>query len=353
MNSEELLNLRLYNQLLSNHNLKDPVDVVNYMCAMQSQSLDMAKWAIGSRLQKNSRKSIIDALNKGEIIRTHILRPTWHFIAAEDIYWMNELSYPRLKPVYQYYSKMLKTEESIIYRYLHHVESLLEGCKHLTKQEIGTKLKDSGLELDDNNLSVLLSFAELEGIIVNGRLEGNKQTFTLLKEWVPYRESISKEEALERLANKFFRSHGPATLQDFVWWSGLTINDCRNALEMIKPSFISEMVNGRECWMAYNIMNPPSDIDSARLLAPFDEFVISYKNRSEIFDSEHLRKVVTKNGIFSPTIMLNGKVIGTWRKRMKKNSPEIVLTFFNKENKKVVNLFETERKRLEEFYKMS
>lgn len=353
MNSEELLNLRLNNQLLSDHNLEDPVEVVNYMCAMQSQSLDMAKWAIGSRLQNSSSKTITDALNTGKIIRTHILRPTWHFISAEDIYWMNDLSYPRLKPVYQYYAKMLKANVSTIYSYINHVEKVLEGCKHLTKQEIRVNIKEAGIDLDDNNLSVLLSFAELEGIIVNGKLDGNKQTFTLLKEWVPYRENISKEEALKRLAYKYFSSHGPATLQDFVWWSGLTVTDCRNAMEMIKSDFISEMVNGREFWMKSSIISPILEIDTALLLAPFDEFLVSYKDRSEIFDSGHLREIVAVNGIFSPTIMFKGKVIGTWRKKMKKKRPEIVLTFFNKENKKVVNLFEKERKRLEDFYKIS
>ncbi|HBT84822.1 MAG: winged helix DNA-binding domain-containing protein [Fermentimonas sp.] len=352
MNSSELLNLRLYNQLLSTHNLKDPIEVVSYMCAMQSQALDLAKWAIGSRLKVSCNKSVTDALNSGEIIRTHILRPTWHFVTAEDIYWMYELSYPRLKPVYQSYAKMLNTDESFLYSYLPRIERLLRDGRHLTKQEIGNKLKDAGFELDDNNLSVLLSFAELEGIIVNGRLDGNKQTFTLLEEWAPKRKSITRDEALKRLADKFFRSHGPATLQDFVWWSGLTLTESRKALEMNNSLFVSEMVNGRECWMANDIKTPPSYNDSALLLAPFDEFLVSYKDRSEIFDSEHLRKVVTKNGIFSPTIMLNGKVIGTWKKIMKRNNPEIVLSFFEKINMSVISLFEPERKRLDEFYKV-
>lgn len=351
MNIEELLNLRLYNQLLSTHNLKEPVDVVNYMCAMQSQALDLAKWAIGSRLKGSTSKSVTDSLNSGEIIRTHILRPTWHFVSAKDIYWMYELSYPRLKPVYRSYAKMLKADESLLYSYLHHIEGALEGGEHLTKQQIGNKLKEVGLKLDDNDISLLLSFAELEGIIVNGKLANNKQTYTLLNEWVPDRKNISRDEALKQLANNFFRSHGPATLQDFVWWSGLTITECRNAIEMIRPGFISETINKREFWMANDIKTPPSDTDSALLLAPFDEFVVSYKDRSEIIGNEHLRKVVTKNGIFSPTVMLNGKVIGTWRKTVKKNKPEIVLSFFDKVNKSVANLFEPERKRLEEFYR--
>lgn len=351
MNSSELLNLRLFNQLLSTHNHKEPVEVVKYMCAMQSQALDLAKWAIGARLPESNNKDVTDALNRGDIIRTHILRPTWHFVAAEDIYWMYELSYPRLKLVYQSYAKMLKADETLLYSHLPYIENILIDGEHLTKQEIKNKLKNESFEFEDDQLSVLLSFAELEGIIVNGRLAGNKQTYTLLEEWVPFKKNITRDESLKRLAGKFFRSHGPASLEDFVWWSGLTVTECRKAVEMIRPDFVCEMVNGRECWMANDIKTPPSDNDSALLLAPFDEFLVSYKDRTEIFDSEHLRKIVTKNGIFSPTIMLNGKVIGTWKKITKKNGPDIILSFFGKVNKKVADLFEPERERLEKFYK--
>lgn len=350
MNSAELLRIRLYNQLLSLHDVKEPRDVVARMGAMQSQAPDMAKWAIGSRLQAVTVKGITEALNRGEVIRTHILRPTWHFVAPEDIHWMHALSYPRLKPVYRSYAKMLNTDESLIYRSIPLIGELLSGGKHLTRQEIGDALTGRGVTFDDNHLSLLLSFAELEGVIVNGRTEGNRQTFTLLDEWVPVKPSVSREEALERLARKYFSSHGPATLHDFSWWSGLSVTECRQALEMIRPGFIRETVNGRECWMPNNTLTPPEDNDSALLLAAFDEFVVSYKERSEIIDGAHSGKVITRNGIFSPTVILNGKVIGRWKKSIRKGSPHMELAFFEKVTKKDTLLFQPEVERLQKFY---
>ncbi len=350
MNPDELLHIRLYNQLLNLHELKTSREVVAHMGAMQSQALEMAKWAIGSRLQNHTVKSVTESLNRGEVIRTHILRPTWHFVAAEDLRWIYDLSYPRLKPVYRSYAKMLGADETVLYRYIPLIEELLSGGRHLSKQEMGDALTRRGVLLDDDHLSLLLSFAELEGLIVNGELNGNRQTFTLLEEWVPRTAPMSREESLERLARKYFSSHGPATLQDFTWWSGLSITECRQAVEMIRPDFILEKINGRECWMPNSICTPPSDHDLALLLAPFDEFVVSYKDRSEIIEETHYRKVITKNGIFSPTVMLNGKIIGSWKKSMKKNVPQVTLTFFEKVSKKTIHLFQPEIERLEKFY---
>ena len=245
---------------------------------------------------------------------------------------------------------MLGAYESLLYSYIPLVEELLSGGRHLTKQEMGDALGERGVRLGDDHLSLLLSFTELEGIIVNGELTGSRQTFTLLDEWVPRIPDISREEALARLARRYFTSHGPATLQDFAWWSNLPITECRQALEMIRRDFISETIDGRDYWMCNEIKSPPSAHASALLLAPFDEFVVSYKERSGMIEEAHYSKVITKNGIFSPTIMLNGRIIGSCKKSMKKNLPQITLTFFEKVPQKSVALFQPEIDRLEKFY---
>ena len=350
MNSIELLNIRLYNHLLLSHEIEDPQGIVYWMGAMQSQALEMAKWAIGARLEDKNIEDINEVLNTGKVIRTHILRPTWHFVSAEDIHWMFDLSSPRLKPIYRSYAKASGANESLIHRTVPVIEKLLMGGKHLTRQEIGTLLSEQDLQLDDRTLHLSISYAETEGILVNGRQKGNKQTFTLLEEWVPRRETIDKEEALERLTRKFFTSHGPAAIHDFIWWSGLTITQCRQAIEMIKSDFICETINGRDFWMKNDIQIPPTDEDYALLLPPFDEFVVSYQNRSEIIEDHHYAKVMTKNGLFSPTIILNGEIIGSWKKVAQKGSPRIELSFFEKTTKKKQDLFKSEIKRLEKFY---
>lgn len=350
MTTSELLHIRLYNQLLSIHSLEEPQEVVSRMGAMQSQSLDLAKWAIGVRLPNSTVKAVNEALDTGKVIRTHILRPTWHFVSAEDLRWMFDLSNPRLKPVYQSYCKTLGADEALIFRGVAVLEKALSGGQHLTKQEISDILHEQDLKVDTRHATLIISYAEMEGILCNGKQRGNKQTFTSLEEWVPRCEKLAKEETLARLATRFFTSHGPATLEDFVWWSGLTLTECRQALELVKNQFIPETINGRTFLLKSDIQVPPANEDSALLLPPFDEFVVSYKDRSELIDEEHYGKVMTKNGLFSPTLMLNGEIIGSWKKAMVKGKPQIELSFFRKTPKRVSDLFSPEVKRVEDFY---
>ncbi len=264
---------------------------------------------------------------------------------------MFNLSNPRLKPIYRSYAKTYNADEPLIYRTIPILEKALMDGKHLTKQEIGNALLEQDVVLDDNHLKSLLSYAEMEGILVNGRINGNKQTFTLLEEWVPGKKTLSKEEALERLARKYFTSHGPATIHDFIWWSGLSITECKLAVRLIETDFVCETINGRDFWMKNDIKVPPVDKNSTLLLPPFDEFVVSYKDRSEIITDTHYGKVMTKNGLFSPTIMLNGgEIIGSWKKTMQKGSAKTTLSFFQKTQKKILQLFDPEIKRLENFY---
>lgn len=350
MNTSELLNLRLNNHLLADHAMKEPHEIVSWSGAMQSQAFDMAKWAIGARLKGSKVSTIEDALNTGKIIRTHILRPTWHFVASEDIHWMFELSNPRVKPMYISYCKMRGVDESFIYKTIPILEKALAGNKHLTKEEISGIFDKKNIEKDYGIINMILGRAEMEGIICNGKIINNKQTYTLLEEWVPKKNSITKEEALERLARKFFSSHSPATLQDFAWWSGLTVGESKQALEFIKNDFISEEINGRIFWIKNDFIISKDNNTSALLLPPFDEFVVSYKDRSEIIEDHHYSKVMTKNGLFSPTIMLNGKIVGSWKKIKKNNKIQIELSFFEKTSQKTKSLFKKEIKRVETFY---
>lgn len=350
MHTSELLHIRLHNQLLAGHRLQTPDQIVSRMGAMQSQSLDLAKWAIGARLDGKAARNIDEGLNSGKIIRTHILRPTWHFISAEDHRWMFDLSRIRLQPVYRSYCKTLGADESLIYRAVSTVEKALQGGRHLTKEEIGEALRAQDIILDTHLLTLTLSYAEMEGSICNGRLQGNKQTFTLIEEWIPRKQPLHKEEAMARLAQTYFTSHAPATINDFSWWSGLSLTECRQAIEMIRSSLVCDEINGRTFWMRSDIKTPPANGNSALLLPPFDEYVVSYKDRSEIIQEHHYAKVMTKNGLFSPTIMLDGEIIGSWKKSVQKGAPQIQLSFFERKHEKMTELFAPEKKRLEQFY---
>ncbi len=351
MNTLDILKIRLHNQLLSGTALQEPHEIVSYMGAMQSQAFEMAKWGIGARLKGTTNKEVEDAVNAGKIIRTHILRPTWHFVSAEDIHWMFELSAPRIMPIIMGYWKMRGVGEELFVPAVRIVEKLLENGNHLTRQEIGTALIAEGVFTDQEAAHHIMGRAEIEGIVCSGRLKRNKQTYALMRERVPKKESLCREEALERLARRFFTSHGPATLQDFYWWSGMTLTDTKKALAQIKHDFISENINGRTFWMKNDIEIPADTADSALLLPPFDEFVVSYKDRSEIIEEHHYSKVMTKNGLFSPTVMLGGKIIGSWKKVSAKGKVGAALSFFQKPAKKTEKLFMKPVKEFSDFYR--
>ncbi len=349
MNTTDILHIRLHNQLLAGSHLKEPQEVIAYMGAMQAQAYEMAKWGIGLRLPGATNKSVEEAVNEGKIIRTHILRPTWHFVAAEDIHWMLELSAPRIKPMFVNYGKMNGVDEETIIKNVRLLAGILEKYGHLTKQEIEEHLKAEGYDTARYETSYILSCAEQEGIVCNGVVRGAKQTYALLHERVPKTHSLVKEEALERLARKFFTSHGPATLDDYVWWSGLLVSDARKSMELIKDDFISEEIDGKSYWMKNNIQIPSIETNLALLLPAFDEYVVSYKDRSNMVNPEHW-KPISKNGMFAPTLHLNGKMLGHWRKVNKKNKIEIELTFFEKTPQKQQNLFKEYIQRCTAFY---
>lgn len=264
---------------------------------------------------------------------------------------MFDLSNPQLKPTYISYCKQLGAAEEVILKGLLAIEKALSAVSHLTKEQLGEVLKAEKITDDQRVLSLTLYRAEMEGILCNGPVQGSKQTFTLFCDWTPARtENLCREEALERLARRFFTSHGPATLYDFAWWSGLSVTDCKKAVGLIKDDFVCERANGREFWLKNDVKIPSEDSVSALLLSPFDEYVVSYKDRSEIVHDDHYAKVMTKNGLFSPTVMLNGEIVGSWKKVTGKPIPKIELSFFKKTPKKTERLFDSEIKRLEKFY---
>lgn len=351
MDNSGLLQIRLHNQLLATHHFESPHEVISWLGAMQAQSFDLAKWGIGARLQNITVKMVDEALSKGEIVRTHILRPTWHFVSAEDIHWMRELSSQKLHSIYLSYVRESGGDEKLLARAGEKVAQILDDYDDMTKLEIGEHLQNAGFDIDTRALTHVMSRLELDGVVCNGRICSHKHTYALLEKRVPKSKPFVKEEALRNLAYKFFNSHGPATLQDFVWWSGLLISEAKTGLELVKEHFVSETLNGRVFWMKNDIRIPEKKSDSILLLPPFDEFVVSYKERSEIIEDQHRGKVMTKNGLFDPTIMFNGEIVGSWRKIKQKGEYKIDLSFFGKITKKREDLYKEEVERVKRFYR--
>ncbi len=326
-----ITNLRLISQQLANSNCKTPKEVVAWMGAMQAQDYNMAKWAIGIRLPGSTDNIIEDAFNRGEILRTHVMRPTWHFVTPENYRWMMELTAPRLRSATQSNDRNRGLTNEIYNKCNRIIERALEGNKQLSREEIAVELKKHNIEIDNMQMYRIMFHAELDGIVCSGALHGRQQTYTLVEERIPPTPSLHREEALARLVRLYFTSHCPATLQDFTWWSGLSLTDAKIGLEAIKPDFISEKINGQIYWISNlhsNIAKAPA---SVLLLPAYDEYVISYKNREAVVASHHQPQVISSNGIFYPVVLKNGIVVGRWKKAAtKKANPAI--DFFNPED---------------------
>jgi len=349
MNLKDISAIRLYNQQISMARHKSLPAVAGFMGAMQAQDYTMAKWALGIRLPGCTDADVVQAVDKGQIIRTHILRPTWHFVAAKDIYWMLALTAPHIKSSMKSRDKELELTPAIYSKSNKILTRLLNGHQHRDRLTIADALNKEGIITNENRLSHLLAGAELDGLICSGSINNNKQTYALLEERVPVKKSEAREDALALLAARFFESHGPATLQDFTWWSGLPVKDARQALEMIKKKFIEEQVEGKSYWLRSDIQIPPPDKKQLFLLPAFDEFIVSYKDRSAVLIPENHKKAVSINGIFRPVIILDGQAIGLWKKTLVKKDIVLEATCFDPEQKIPVPALHKAAKMLEHF----
>jgi hypothetical protein len=336
----EISNLRLISQMIARPELKTASEVVSRMGAIQAQDFAMSKWAIGSRLPDSAEKEIEDDLDNGEIIRTHLLRPTWHLVSADDIYWMLDLTAPQIKILMRSWNKGLELDGKIFAKCNLLLENALSGGKFLTREELMTILNKNKIATTENRSAIIMMNAELEGLVGSGPSKNKKQTYALLSEKVSEKKKYNRDESLAKLARRYFTSHCPATLKDFIWWSGLSVSDARNALEMVKSDFISEIIGTQTYWFSSSFIQIKNNNSSAYLLSAFDEFIISYKDRSASISSDNQMKAFTRNGIFRPVIVIDGQVTGIWKRSIKNDMVIIETDFFKPHDKKLKKLIE-------------
>lgn len=340
MNLSDIANARLMNQQIGVEKFKTAKELVHWMGAMQAQDFAMVKWAVGIRLSNSTNQMVETAFNNGEIIRTHLLRPTWHLVTANNIRWLLDLTAPRLKAQARPRHKELELSESIFKKSNSILEKALRDGNHLTREELIAQFGKAKIATDDNRASHIFSQAELNGLICSGAIKEGKQTFALLEERIPKSNPLTREEALAKLAGLYFTSHGPASLQDFIWWSGLSVSEAKQALEMAKSGLNSEAFNSQTYWFANSFNFPASIKESVYLLPAFDEFIISYKDRTASLPFESHSKAVSNNGIFWPVIAFNGQIIGTWKRTVKKEDLFIETNYFKKPSKTVMKFVE-------------
>jgi hypothetical protein len=349
MTLSNISNLRLFSQQIAATNIKPPIEMVSWMGAMQAQDYQMAKWALGVRLPGSTDKEIEDALDKGQIIRTHLLRPTWHLVSADDIYWMLELTAPHVKSSLNSSANLMGLTKSIISKSNRIIEKALRDGNHLTRDELMALLNRAKISTESFRSIHIMFHAELNGLVCNGIRKGKNNTYALLAERAPKTKTIPREVALAMLAKKYFSSHCPATLKDFIWWSGLPVKDARNALEMVKSNFISETIGVETYWFKNSFSLPKNNNPSAYLLPAFDEFLISYKDRTASFPKGNHKKAFTSNGIFRPVIVINGHVTGLWKRTINKDKVIIETGYLQPHNKAIKSLVEKAAKTYGEF----
>ena len=328
MKATDIATLRLMNQHLAGTRLKTARDLVHWMGAVQAQDHAMAQWALGVRLPDVTAEVVQAALQRGDILRTHVLRPTWHLVAAEDIHWLLALTAPHIRPLFASHQRKLELTEAAFSQSRRVMENALAGGQHLTRQELIAEFGKVNLPADEGRATILVMRAELDGLVCSGAARGNKQTYALLAERVPPAEALPREEALARLARRYFTSHGPATVQDFAWWSGLPAADARKGAAGLGPEFVSGAVEGKTYWWAGSLAGPEADGETTFLLPAFDEFLISYRDRSASLAAGSQSRVITVNGIFRPVVVVDGQVAGTWKRTVKKGTIGIETALF-------------------------
>ena len=298
------------------------------MGAVQAQDYAGAKWALGLRMQKSGDAAIEKAMAAGSIIRTHVLRPTWHFITPADAHWMIDLTAPRINAFSASRYRQLELDGPVFTQSNDALAKALEGGKQLTRDEVLAALNNAGIKTNDLRFIHLLMHAELDKVICSGGRQGKQFTYALFDDRVPAGAAIDKEQALAKLAERYFNSRGPATLHDFAWWGGITLTEAKTGLEAVKTRLNSVVVDGRMFWMP----NEPGIISvksrSAYLLPAFDEFAVAYADRTATVNARYTAQA--RHVIFDPSIVVNNQVVGTWKRGLKKQGVDISLNLFGK-----------------------
>lgn len=349
MNASEIPGLRLQNTGLSHSPFKSPDDAISHLGAVQAQDFAAAKWALGLRIKNSTDEDIEKAFNEGKILRTHVMRPTWHFVMPEDIRWMLELTAPRVKAVLAHYNRKLELDDALFARSNSAIARALQNNTYLTRQELKTVLENTGIKTDVQRLAHIIMWAELDGLICSGPRRGKQFTYALLEERVTKAKKLSREQALAKLALKYFTGHGPAQLKDFSWWSGLTVKDARDALDLIESKLEKATLDGKTYWFPEHAVMTAPKSQSAYLLSIYDEYTIAYKDRGDISESRDIERMISMGNALTAVIILNGKVAGTWNKALKKSTIEIRLNPFRQLDEKEHETLESEVARYGKF----
>ena len=323
MQISELLQRRLRNQRLVRSRLRRPADVVSWLGAVQSQDFSAAKWGVSLRASDVSEASVDRAFDDGEILRTHILRPTWHFVHRDDLRWMLALSGPRVDSTLRHYYKVQELDAKLFRRSRTVLERVLEGGRSLTRAELGAALASARISTSGIRLAFVVMQAELTSVICSGPRRGKQFTYMLFEERVGKTRTMARDEALGELTRRYFTSHGPATIRDFVWWSGLTVVDARAGLAMNASTLVQDQVDGLTCWHDGRRLGSAASSPFVRLLANYDEYFIAFKDRGCFTEPRPSTATSRDRSIFAHQLVIDGQLCGAWSRTLRPRRVDI------------------------------
>jgi hypothetical protein len=313
------VSLRLLNQQLTAPRFSHPADVVGYMGAMQAQEYRMMRWAVAMRTRKPSAKTFKQAYDTGQIIRLHLMRGTWQLVSADDYWMMLDLCAPKAIAVIKGWmsSNKISIPEEELMRVSDILAQTAADKGSVTKEDFVKALTEKDLQMDDHRLSYHIRMAELKGILCSGDLQSEghallKATYALTCNKLGRITKKDRDEALTILTRKYFQSRQPATLEDFIWWSGLNVSDCRKGVALLGNAIHIEKWKGREFYLTDSCRTRGFRRGRFLLIPPYDEYLISYKSRDIVLPPEHRHHAHNNSGIFQPVIAHDGMICGNW-----------------------------------------
>ncbi len=341
MKFQDILKLRLYNQHISHQGFKNPAEIVQWLGALQAQDYAGAKWSVGLRLAGSKETDVEHAIADRSIIRTWPMRGTLHFVAAEDVVWMLKLLTPRIIAKMAGRNRQLELDSSTFNKSHDLLLKEMEGGRQLMRNEVYEIFERNGIFTSGQRGIHIINYLAQKQLICHGFHNDKQPTYVLLDEWVTKSKELEGDEALAEIAYRYFASHGPATIQDFAWWTELKLSDARKGLEAISHKLLSTEVDSIKFWCTPEL---PDKLPAKKvhLLPGFDEYMLGYTNRSLMVDLEHMPKIVPgNNGMFMPTIVVNGKVEGLWKRTLKKDKVIIDVIPFDNFGTKTMEQIET------------
>ncbi|MCA9910956.1 MAG: AlkZ family DNA glycosylase [Anaerolineae bacterium] len=314
---------RLYTQRLAGEKFASTEAALTALGAVQAQEYPGAKWALGLRVAGVTDADIAQAFDAGHILRTHSLRPTWHFVTPADLRWIMRLTAPRVQKLNAYYYRQLGLDAALFARCNDVIARALAGGHFLTRKELGARLAEAGIAASGLRLTSIMMNAELALLVCSGPLRGKQHTYALVDERVPAGRTLEGAEALAELARRYFTGHGPATLRDFSWWSGLTLADAQAGVAMLSAQLDQAEIDGQTYWFLARAIPEPDAMPVAHLLPLFDEYFVGYASFGKAISAG---QAVAQGYSLDAPVVLAGEIVGRWRRTLKQRAVALHIT---------------------------